>query len=501
MRRRLPNNPLSENTLNWNECLMRKLFVAAMLSGLSACAVGPDYQRPESAAPAAFKEVAGWKPAQPQAEINRGEWWVVYGDSTLNDLIAELNAGNQDIRAAEARYRQARALVQSARAGFLPTVSASAAVTRGSSSTSSSQRSALTGNAATGNSSGQIDYERTAALDASWELDVWGRVRRNVEASGATAAASAADLASTQLSAQSELAINYFQLRILDARQALFDRTVAAYDRSRLVSKNRYEVGVVSRADVVQAETQLRSAQADALDNRLQRAQLEHAIAVLLGKAPADFSLQAMPLADSGATLAEQSLPVIPPALPSTLLERRPDIAAAEQRVIAANAEIGLAQAAYFPTISLDATGGYRSSSAADWLTVPNRFWSVGPSLLLTLFDGGARSAEKRRAEAVYDETVATYRQAVLTGFQEVEDNLAALSWLEQQAQQQDAAVQAARESVDIVLNQYKAGKVGYLDVINVQTIAFSNERTALQILGQRYSASVALIKALGGNW
>ncbi len=471
------------------------LFATVVTAGLSACAMGPDYERPTTEAPAAYKEVDGWKQAQPQAAISRGEWWSVYDDAKLNELMLQLNNGNQDIRVAEARYRQSRALVRSARANFLPTLNASSAISRGRGTTVQSQ-------AVEGTQIEQgIETERTATLDASWELDLWGRVRRTVESSSASAAASSGDLASAQLSAQAELAINYFQLRVLDARQALFDRTVAAYERSQLVTKNRYQVGVVGRADVVQAETQLRSAAAEALDNRLQRAQLEHAIAVLLGKAPADFALAPMPLADSATTLAEQSLPVVPQKLPSELLERRPDISAAEQRVIAANADIGIAQAAYFPTISLDATGGYRSTSAGDWFTLPNRFWSVGPSLFATVFDGGARSAEKERTQAVYDETVAMYRQTVLTGFQEVEDNLAALSWLEQEAQQQDAAVAAARESADIVLNQYKAGKVGYLDVINLQTIAFSNERTALQILGQRYSASVTLIKALGGSW
>jgi len=475
---------------------MRKLCLYfVFILGVSACAVGPDYQRPTVNAPAQFKEADNWKLAQPQAEITRGDWWSLYNDAKLDELMQQLNTANQNIRAAEARYRQSRALVQSARANFLPTLGANASVTRGSSNSSSSNSNAAV------NSAGTISKQRDASLDASWELDVWGRVRRSVESSEAGATASAADLASALLSAQAELAIDYFQLRILDARQELFDRTSTAYERSLTMAKNRYTVGVVSRADVVQAETQLRSAQTDALDNRLQRAQLEHAIAILLGKAPADFALEAMPLANSQSTLAEQPLPDIPPTVPSTLLERRPDIAAAEQRVIAANADIGVAQAAYFPTISLGATGGYRSSSASDWFTAPNRYWSLGPSLVATLFDGGKRSAEKTRSVAVYDETVATYRQTVLGGFQEVEDNLIALQLFEQEARSQDAAVKAARESVDIVTNQYKVGKVAYLDVINVQTIAFSNERTALQVLGQRYSASVKLIKALGGGW
>lgn len=467
---------------------MRKILLLAV-AALSACAAGPDYQRPELNPPAAFKEVEGWKAAQPQANTERGEWWTLYGDSTLDSLMPQLNAANQDIRAAEARYRQARALVQSARAALVPSVSANASLTRSGS------------NVPTTKTPSGIATTRDATLDANWELDVWGRVRRGVESNTASAAASESDLASARLSAQAELVNNYFQLRVLDARQQLLDNTTDAYARSLQMTNNRYTAGIVSRADVVQAETQRRSAQTQALDNRRQRAQMEHAIAILLGKSPAEFALEKSPLANINGTLAEQPLPDIPTTLPSQLLERRPDIAAAEQRVIAANANVGVAQSAYFPTVALAASGGYLSSSASNWLTAPNQFWSLGPSLAATLFDGGARTAEKARSVAAYEETVANYRQTVLAAFQEVEDNLVALDLLQQQAQSQDAAVKAARQSVAILNNQYTVGKVAYLDVINVQTIAFSNEASALQILGQRYAASVQLIKALGGVW
>jgi len=471
------------------------LSIACLSITLAGCAVGPDYQRPALEVPADFREMPGWKLAQPRADQRRGDWWAIYGDVALDELMSQLNAQNQDIRAAEARYRQARALVRNARAGFLPNVGANGAVTRGSANFSSSTTSTIT------DVTGRIETERDAMLDASWELDVWGRVRREVEASTATALASLGDLEGARLSAQAELAINYFQLRVLDARQQLFTRTLAAYEKSLQITENRYAVGVASRADVVQAQAQLYAAQAEALDNRVQRTQLEHAIAVQLGKPPSAFALAPMPIADEVTALAGLSVPIIPSVLPSELLERRPDVAAAEQRVMAANADIGVAQAAYYPTLSLGASGGYRSTSATDWLSAPNRYWSVGPALAMTLFDGGRRSAEKERAEAAYDETVAGYRQSVLTAFQEVEDNLVAARLLEEQAQVQDAAVTASRKAVEILNNQYRAGKAGYLEVVTAQTTALANERQALQVLGQRYSASVLLVRAAGGGW
>lgn len=467
---------------------------------LTGCAVGPDYQRPDVAASQAFKaaadiDIPGWKRAEPNSATRDERWWEIYGDNTLNELIAKLDAANQNIHAAEARFRQSRALAQLARADFFPTLSAAASVSHsgGSGARNNSSSVASSGSGAAAN-------RRSATLDASWELDVWGRVRRSAEAGEAYSAASSADLAAVSLSTRAELAVNYFQLRVLDAQKKLIDRTLDGYQKALQLTRNRNTIGVASRADVVQAESQLSATQAQSYAVILQRAQLEHAIAILIGSAPADFSLPVLD-GDLQKQLLEKSLPDIPAVLPSQLLERRPDIAAAEYRVRAANAGIGVAQSAYFPTIGLSASGGYESTRATDWLTLTNRFWSLGPTLATTLFDGGKRSAAKNKAIAVYDETVANYRQGVLTGFQEVEDNLSALQFLALESDSQNAAVRSANESVQLLTNQYRVGKVAYLNVISVQTIAYTNERTALQIIGQRYAASIGLIKAVGGGF
>jgi NodT family efflux transporter outer membrane factor (OMF) lipoprotein len=449
---------------------------------LTACAVGPDYMRPTVDVPAGYKEAQDWKQAQPRDDAAPEKWWEVFGDAPLNALAEQVDVSNQSIKLAEARFRQARALVGSARAAYFPTLAADASVSR---SKVSSNRS-VTGAQTTG-----TNYN--AALDTNWELDLWGRVRRAVEANVATAQASAGDLRAARLSAQGELARAYFLLRIQDAQIALLTDTVAGYDKSLQLTQNQYDVGVVPRADVTQAQAQLKSAQAQVLDAAIQRAQLEHAIAILVGKAPADFSIAATPL--------EPRLPALPLSLPSELLERRPDIASAERRVAAANAQIGVARAAYFPAFTLSGTGGFQSASLARWFDAPSRYWSVGAALAQTLFDGGLRSAQNEAAVAAYDETVATYRQTVLTGFQEVEDNLAALRLLDQEARVQDEAVKAARESLRLVTNQYRAGLVSYLNVVIAQTAAYNNERAALGILSQRFTASVALIRALGGGW
>ena len=330
-------------------------------------------------------------------------------------------------------------------------------------------------------------------LDFSWELDLWGRIRRTVESNQASAQASAGDLESARLSFQAELAQDYFQLRTVDAQKQLLDATVAAFEKSLELTKNQYASGVASQADVVQAETQLKTTQAQAIDVGVQRAQLEHAIALLIGKPASTFSLPTAPLTATP--------PPIPVGVPSALLERRPDIAAAERRVAAANAEIGVAVAAFFPTVTLSASSGFESSSLSQWLTAPSRFWSVGPSISETVFDGGLRRAQTDFARAGYDASVGTYRQTVLTAFQAVEDNLAALRILEQEAQVQDEAVQGAQKSVTLTTNQYKAGTVSYLNVITAQTIALTNETTAVQIRGRRMSAAVLLIQALGGGW
>ena len=455
------------------------LAIASLM--LSGCAIGPDYVRPAMAVPAAYKEQGDWKQAEPKDELIRGKWWQVFGDAQLNALAEQVDVSNQNLKAAEAKYRQATALAQSARAGLLPTISANASSTR---SRAAPARSG-------GASSTTTSHSLTA--NANWELDLWGRIRRQVESSSASAEASAADLEGVRLSLQSELAISYFQLRVSDQQKQLFDDTVAAYEKSLELTKNRYNVGVAAKSDVIQAEAQLKSTVAQAIDLGVQRAQLEHSIAVLIGKAPGGFSL-----AHEQFTL---KMPVMPVGLPSTLLERRPDIAGAERRVIAANAQIGVAKAAWFPALSLSASGGYASPTLADWISAPNRFWSMGPQLALTLLDFGKRSAATDQAVASWEQTVATYRETVLEGLQEVEDNLAALRILEQEAAVQDDAVRAARESVVLTINQYKAGTVSYLNVVTVQASQLSNERTAVSLLGRRLTAAVGLIRALGGGW
>jgi NodT family efflux transporter outer membrane factor (OMF) lipoprotein len=441
---------------------------------LAGCAVGPDYVRPDVPTPAAYKELEGWKTAQPRDEVARGEWWRLYGDPVLDDLEAQVASANQNLAQAQAQYRAARALVESARASYFPTLDANA----------SSVRS---------NRSGPVRNTHTLTLDAAWEADLWGKLRRTVESSRASADASAADAEAAKLSAQAELAVNYFQLRALDAQRQLLDDTVAAYEKSLQLTRNRYASGVVAKVDVVQAEAQLRTTQAQAVDTEEQRAQLEHAIALLVGKSPAQLSLPRVPL--------KAEAPFVPVGLPSQLLERRPDVAAAERRVAAANAQIGVAKAAYFPDLTLSASGGYVSSSFAQWLTVPNRVWSIGPALAATLFDAGRRRALTDQAVANYDAEAAAYRQTVLNAFREVEDYLAALRVLEREAAVQAQALQAARQSVQLTTNQYQAGIVNYLSVVTVQASALASERTAVDLLSRRLVASVLLVKALGGGW
>lgn len=454
---------------------------------LAACTLGPDYARPAADAPAAYKEAQGWKTAEPRDSEPRGTWWAVFNDPRLDALLSQVEVSNQTIKAAEARVREARALTQQAQAAYFPIVTANASATRSGGRTGAGASAAGDG----GTSGPRNSFN--VALDANWELDLWGRVRRTVEAGEATAQASVADLEAAKLSAQAQLAEDYFLLRTQDAQIRLLADTVDAYQKSLQLTRNQYAVGVAARADVAQAETQLKSTQAQALDAGVQRAQLEHAIAVLLGKPPADFSI--------APEVVATTFPPIPPGQPSELLERRPDIAAAERRAAAANAQVGVAEAAFFPSLTLSATGGFQSSVLSQLFSLPSRYWSLGPALAQTLFDAGLRRAQSTQAMAAYDENVANYRQTVLTGFQEVEDNLAALRILEQEATVQDEAVKSARESLTITLNQYRAGTANYLAVVVAQTTALSNERAALTILGRRLSASVALIKALGGAW
>jgi len=458
---------------------LRAGLLAAIAVLCAGCTVGPDYVRPEAPVPAAFKEGQGWKTAQPRDEAPRGGWWEVFGDADLDALERQVDVSNQTIQAAEARVREAQAATLAARAGLFPGVSANAGALRSS--------------RATGNGSTAASNSYNVALDLSWEVDLWGRVRRGIEASDAGAQATAADLAAARLSVQALLAQSYLLLRVEDAQIQLLQETVTGYERSLQLTRNQYAAGVVARGDVAQAETQLKSTQAQALDAKVARAQLEHAIAVLVGRPPSELAIVPRLLA--------AVFPAIPAAVPSELLERRPDVAAAERRVAGANAQIGVAQAAFFPSLSLSGVGGVQSSALGDLVSLPSRYWSLGAGLAQAVFDAGLRSAQKSQAIAVYDETVATYRSTVLNAFQEVEDNLVALSLLEQEAAVQDEAVKSARESAAIAANQYRAGTATYIVVVVLQAAALNNERAALAILGRRLTASVGLIKALGGGW
>jgi NodT family efflux transporter outer membrane factor (OMF) lipoprotein len=455
----------------------------ALVALTAACSVGPDYRRPTVPIATTYKELGDWKPAEPRDDLARGPWWERYGDPELSRLELEVTAANQDLAAAEARFRQAKALVANARADWWPTVTIGA----------SASRARQSANLGTSFASGRTSNNYAMPIEASWELDLWGRIRRNVESSDASAQATAADLESARLSLQTALAADYFQLRALDAQRRLFDETVEAFERSLVLTQKRYAHGVVSRGDVAQAETQLESARAQAIDLGLARAQLEHAIAVLVGQPAGDFSLAAAPL--------DATPPDIPMVIPSALLERRPDVAAAERNAAAANAQIGVAVAAYYPTVSLGASGGFSSTDIESWLEWPSRMWSFGPSVTETIFDGGKRGSLTAQARAAYDERVADYRKTVLAAFQNVEDQLAALRLLEQELDRQTNAVAAARESLRITHAQYKAGTADYLNVVITQAAKLANERTAVDLLGRRMVASVLLVQALGGGW
>ena len=463
------------------------VLVAVALVAAAGCSVGPDYVRPAAEAPGAYKEMTGdgeWKPAQPSDGSVRGPWWEVYGDATLNSLEAEVSISNQNVLVAEAQFRQARALVLAARSQFFPTATIGAGYTR-------SRPSATLASSIGPPQGASNDF--ILPLDVSWDIDVWGRIRRNVEGNRANAQASAGDLEATRLLFQSELAQDYYLLRTLDAQRALLDAAITAFQTSLQLTRNRYAGGVASAADVAQAETQLKTTQAQATDLGVQRAQLDHAIAILIGRPPAAFEITVAPLPETP--------PAIPVGLPSELLERRPDVAAAERRVAAANAQIGVAVAAYYPTVTLSASAGFESGSIAKWLMWPSRFFSVGPAVTETVFDGGLRGAQTASARAAYDGSVAVYRETVLGAFQDVEDNLAALRILETEAREQDEAVRAAERSLALTTNQYRAGIVSYLNVVIAQTAALTSEQTAVGIRGRRLNASVLLIKALGGGW
>jgi NodT family efflux transporter outer membrane factor (OMF) lipoprotein len=480
--------------------LPRVALVMVVVSLLSGCAVGPKYVRPPVITPEAYRELDGWKVAEPGELTLRGAWWETFGDPTLNELESRVSAANQTLVAAEATYRQATALVREARAGFFPTVTIGAGYTRSQVSSTitsgtgnaNATAAALTGGIST-SSTGRPTNFFQMPIDVSWTPDFWGRVRRTVESNQAAAQASAGDLETARLSLQAELAQDYFQVRTLDAQRKLLDETVTAFEQSLELTRTRFRGGVASQVDIVQAETQLETTRAQAIDVGVQRAQLEHAIALLTGQPASTFALPVAPLTTPP--------PAVPIGVPSQLLERRPDIAAAERRMAAANAQIGVALAAFYPAVTLSASAGFESSSIAQWLTWPSRFFAVGPSISQTVIDGGLRRAQTDQARAAYDNTVANYRQTVLAGFQGVEDNLAALRILESEADVQERAVRAAQRSVTLTTTQYKAGIVSYLNVITTQTIALANAVTAVQILGRRLTATVLLIEALGGGW
>jgi NodT family efflux transporter outer membrane factor (OMF) lipoprotein len=468
--------------------LMLALFSALLLGG---CMVGPKYVKPatpmtpafKEAPPDSFKETNDWKFAHPGAPSLPAKWWETFSDPQLTALEEQVVAGNQDLKVAEARFRQARALIRVNRAAEFPTISTNPGIA--SIRDSANQPYFPLRPAPTGNF--------VLPFDFSYEVDLWGRVRRTVNASREEAQATAADLATATLSIQAELAYDYFELRAADAQKQLLDDTVKAYADALQLTKNRFEGGASPKSDVAQAQTQLDTTRAQETDIGVARAQYEHAIATLLGKPPAQFSLAMVPL--------HQAPPVIPVGLPSQLLERRPDIAASERRLAEANEQIGIARAAFFPTVTLGASAGFEGSSILNWLNWPSRFWAVGPSLAETLFDAGRRRAGSDAAIAGYDAAVASYRETTLTAFQQVEDNLAALRILENEEGQQHDAVTAAEESLQLFNNRYQGGVDNYLQVITAQTIALTNERNEIDIQRRRMDASVLLIKALGGGW
>jgi len=466
---------------------MKRIVLAACVAvSVASCAIGPNYKRPETPMPAAYKEYAGWKRGEPKDTVDPGPWWEIYKDPLLNELESQVVLSNQNIKAFEAAYRQARALVRESRSSFFPQIAGNAAWTRSQRGTS-----AETGTTARG--TGKPTNQFSLSAGGSWDVDIWGRIRRTIESSAANAEASAADLANATLSYQAELATAYFELRIQDELKFLLDNNVTAYGESLQIARNKYAAGVVSKADVAEAETQFRSTQARASDAALRRAQLEHAIAVLVGKTPADFSIAPVRL--------NIQVPEFPVGVPSTLLERRPDIAAAERRAASANAQIGVAISAFFPDISLSGSYGASSSTLSTLFNASNRVWTVGPDLALTLFDAGANSARLSGARAAYDQEVALYRQTVLSALAQVEDQLIALTELTNQAELQDSAVKAALEAERITFNQYREGIVDYTSVVTSQGTALNTQQSALTVRQNQLAASVALIQALGGGW
>lgn len=478
------NIVFSNHSVNFNHRYRYEALAPALalvLLTLTGCASGPDYQRPDFSSLATYKEAGPWQLAQPKDVDAKQPWWTQYGDADLDALVAQANTASQDIRIVEAQYRQARAAAQLARAGFSPTLGTGLSVSR--------VHTQAKGISATTDSNALM-------LDASWEPDIWGHVRRSVEAGEAAAQASAADLAAARLSIQAELVQDYLQLRITDAQKDLLLHTTEEYRKALALTRSQYTAGIVTRANVALAETQLHSTSAQLIDLDVQRTQLEHAIAILTGRAPAELSIAARPSDALGL-----KLPEIPAGLPSQLLERRPDIAAAERRTAVANATIGVAQSAYFPNLLLSASAGGSSARFAELLDAPGRTWSLGAALAATIFDGGARRAQTDEAVAAFDVAVAQYKRTVLTSLQEVEDNLAALRILDEERTVLEAAVAAARIAERASLAQYRAGTASYLAVVTSQTLLLANQRSAVQLFGRQLIASAALVKALGGGW
>jgi len=459
--------------------LVGALCVTVLLAG---CMVGPDYVRPMIEVGTEFKETPGWKVARPTADLPRGPWWSMYQDPVLTELIQELNEANQNIALAEARFRQAVAVTQGARAPLLPILSATGNATRSGGGVSGA--TGPTGGAVTG-------YGLNA--QASWQLDIFGSIRRNIEATDATELALAADVAGARLTAQTAMTLAYLQVRVLDEQRRLLAATVTTYERALMLTQNRYKAGISGQGDVAVASTQLASTRAQLIDLEQQRAVFENAVAVLLGRPPSTFSI------------APAQSPLVPPAvpvtLPSELLERRPDISAAERRTAAANAQIGVATAAWFPSLSLNASGGYRSNDFTQWFSAPAQIWALGPQLAALIFDGGARQAQINQTRAQFDAQVAIYRQTVLTALQEVENAMIQIRVFEQEEVVQKLAVQSAQLSLRLARNQYDQGLIDYLSVAVLETTALNNERTYITLIGNRISASVRLVAALGGGW
>ena len=473
----------------WIACMA----ITSALVFTEGCMVGPKYARPSAPVPPAYKEALpdSWKQAQPNAAISRGKWWEIYNDPELNKLEEQINISNQNVLLAESQYRQARDQVRIARSALFPTVSTSPSATYSRNSTTLVAGNQLNGTTTAVISGSHADY--TLPVDVSYQADIWGNVRRGVASAKDTAQSSAANLENVRLTFQAELAEFYFELHGLDGDADLLQRTITSFQQFLQLTKDRLDAGIASGADVAQAQTQLETARAQLIDVGINRAQFEHAIAILIGKSPAEVSIVPGVL--------KTPPPAVPEGLPSALLERRPDIANSERLVASANEQIGIAQAAFFPSLLLTATGGFESRNISQWFSWPSRFWSLGPQFAETIFDAGKRKAQVDLQRAAYDGTVATYRQTVLTAFQQIEDEMAALRILEQEAQAQDAAVKAAEQSLGIVTEQYKAGTSDYLNVITTQTIALTDERTAVDILTRRLTASVLLIEALGGGW